>query len=252
MSAFEEAFGTEPPYIPELTRLSAGPNYTTYCHKDRTLAVHETLLGFSAAELPAGARLLVIGPGATRRFERQLNEARPDIYAVSVDPLLRYGIRERHLESIRWGGRRKGSSFIYKKDEYPTEIMNGHPYFRQAAVCGGFVALQHDGAGGQSETQYNYLPFRDDTFDAILGLHSVPQYVPTEHIPALMADIIRVAKPAGHVALFPVLNEDIPAVTEIIKKSPDIGEPLLDDPAHSYFDSIWPDEGKRFSFTKVA
>lgn len=252
MNAFEEAFGRADPYIPEETRLSnENTRFTTaFCHMDRALFVHEDLLGFSAAELPPDSTLLVVGSGATRKFERQLYDARPDVLAVSLDPLLRYGIQERHLESVRWGGRRKGSEYYIKKDEFPGQITNGDAYFRRAAMCGGFV-LQQD-TGEMPEIHYNYLPFRSNVFDTVLGLHSVPQYTAPEHIPPLMAEVVRVTKPGGRVMLYPILKPDIPIISRIIRNNTGMADPLFSDPERTYVNGPTQSEAKRFSFTKAS
>lgn len=249
-TALHEAYGNLPPDLPRTTGLRDGyiPDYShAHCYKDRGLVPHQNLLGFTSAELPAHSRLLVIGSGATRRFERELQLERPDILAIGVDPLLRLGVAERLLESVRMGGTRE---FGFGKLRPPREIAEGEAYFRKAAIAGGFAL-----AGAKTPRQQdNYLPFQDNTFATVLALHSMPQHLPTENIPALLTEIVRVMEPGGKAMLFPILNEDMPITRDAVLGTAaitGIQNAVLDSPAIGYFDSPGPSEAQRLSFTKA-
>jgi hypothetical protein len=201
-----EIYGDDEPHFIDRTKLREDylPGFSHgHCYKDRDLAAHESILGFTAGELPPDSRLLVIGAGTTRRFERELNVARPDLAIVSVDPLLRYGPVERMRESVRMGGTRGWGSV-----NLPRELETGDRYYRAGAVCGGF-ALAHanlDHADGVKHS--NYLPFIDGSFQTVVALHSLPQYSLTEEVPAMLDEVRRVLAPEGHAMLFPILMED--------------------------------------------
>ncbi len=251
MNAREEAFGTIDPYVPLETRLSqAGYVPSSSCQMDRPLAVHEGFLGFSTAELPTDSRLLLIGSGATRMCERQLNVARPDIMTVSVDPLLCFGVQERHLESVRQGGRRAGSALFVKTDEIPGTIMNGEAYFRKAAICGGFM-LRTRIRPEEQDDPFNYLPFKNDVFDTVLALHSLPQYIPANEIPVMFTEVVRVTRPGGFVSMYPILEPDTSIIDSLTRSSEKIGDVFHGDPKYVWFHSPLPGEANRLSFTKA-
>lgn len=199
--ALKEAFDSAQPSMVNKTTLEQLGGFShSHCYKDRDFDLHSRVLGLSAEDFSDGDRLLVIGSGTTRRFERELSEIRPDVEIVSVDPLLRHGIPERLKESIRMGAfTDPGEEFGAR---FPRELSAGERYFRVGAVCGG-IAL-----GGGKRDKSNYLPFGDSTFQHVVGLNSLPQYCDADEVPGVMKEVLRVMDEGAIARFFPVFAVD--------------------------------------------
>ena len=205
--ALIEAYGSKPPEMIHETEMSmkrfAGYN-PSYCYKDRDLETHLAIFDLELDDFSDGDRLLVVGSGTTRRFERELNQARPGISVISVDPLLSHGVSERQRESIRMGSL-TGRCYEHGIN-FPGELKNGQAYFRAGAVCGGIALASVD------RTKSNYLPFKENSFQRVLGLHSLPQYCAAEHVPSIMKDVLRVMSEGATAQFFPIFPEDEEAI----------------------------------------
>ena len=177
--------------------------YNSYgSQKDRTLKNHVAALNFEHEEIPENGALLVIGSGVTRRFERELHEARPDILVASIDPLLRYGVRERVRLAIQSSASRvaPGIDSMGYGVEFPYEVLSEHSYYRAGAAAGAVAVTDSIRQG---------LPFKKESFDGVVAMHSVPQYSRATEIPYLLEETIRVMKRNTTARFYPFFLEDL-------------------------------------------
>lgn len=180
--------------------------------KDRSLEYSNRVLGFHLEDIPLNGSLLVIGAGVGRRFERETHDLRPDIHIASIDPLLKFGIQERLREAVRTSTQRgpvspfDGKESVKYGVRFPHEIQSEHPYYKPAAVAGA-IAVAKD------ESDYQGLSFRDEVFDSVVGLHSVPQYLPPRAVSFMLHEVVRVLKQDATARFYPFFPEDIAVLT---------------------------------------
>ncbi len=173
--------------------------------QDRDLEYHERALGFRSSEIPDNGRVLIIGSGLTRKFERELAELRPDIMPISVDPLLRFGVKERIREAIRMHSSEDRTALdrMGYGVRFPYQLTSADAYYRPGAIAGA-IAVKNSKRQG--------LPFQDHAFNSVLALHSMPQYARSEEVAFMLREAVRVMKPGAIARFYPFFPEDIPAL----------------------------------------
>jgi len=186
---------------------------------DRTFDEHAKVLGIDFEALPVDSSLLVIGSGASRAFEKELHDRRPDLLVVSVDPFSAKGGLERFREGVRQYGYSRGDA---EKGEgswnacYTRNFAEELGYFTTNAVAGGWAAP--DGGLGP-----HFLPFKDSAFDRAVALHSLPQYLPYEEgelsgvdlNSLFLQEVERVIKPGGQATIYPFYGVDAEAINAL-------------------------------------
>jgi hypothetical protein len=221
-----------PGYLEKLTKLSRAPLSgvsDSFSHTDRDLDAYQNLLGFTPDSFPGASRILVIGSGATRLFEKQLAAERPDLSIISIDPLLRCGVEERIKEAGRKAGQHRANF-----------ANSGEDFYRPGAVCGAFVMRQ---------TTSNYFPFRDKSFNAVLGLHSLPQWLLNAQIPPFVEDLARIMAPGAYASLYPMYNDQEYYLPD--EKPLHITPIQIDRPEITYPDNPDPWTVQRMSFCRL-
>jgi SAM-dependent methyltransferase len=213
-NAFQETWHPgEEPHLITATRFNRtiGERLESYdgdfAHKDRGLRYHELALGFNTNEIPYGGRLLVIGPGVTRKFEREVYEKRPDIQTVSIDPMLRYGVRERLREGVRSGADRRshGQDATEPAVSFPFELTEGEPYYRPGALSGALA----DKNGIQQG-----LPLAKGVADNVIALFSVPMHLDAGEVQFFLNELGRIMRPGAIARIYPFGRDDLPILEE--------------------------------------
>lgn len=146
---------------------------------ERSLTNYEEPFNFTPDQLKTGAVILDIGSGTYQAFARDLNQTRPDITVISVDPTLlmsKYDTQDPTDQQIR-------------------PVTEEEKQERRKNKFGNTVAAMAPD-----------LPFTDGSFDYVFDNHSAFIYFP-DNLAILkdyLSELIRITKPAGQINIFPL------------------------------------------------
>jgi len=155
---------------------------------ERKIQEYMDRLDISEEDLKRWQNILDLGSGTEQEFAKGIKTINPKARVVSLDP--RQGLAEEiDLESY-----------------FPEE--------KDARLRGRRNPEENTVAGLAQE-----LPFKDGSFDAVLALHSVPQYLKEPEINLALGEIVRVLKAGGEARIHPVLeSKDLESVNQFLRQ----------------------------------
>lgn len=154
----------------------------------RTFEDYQRIFSLDINSLHRKAKVLDIGSGQRQEFSRGLRGKRPHITVVSVDPTLAFPVKEEGLQAL-------GITYgIYDAQDRNISTVEERAKRIRTALPDTIAALAP------------YLPFVNNSFDAVFDNHSAFMYLPDEaglH-QEYISQLLRVLKPSGIAYIYPL------------------------------------------------